>query len=114
MVNRVLKYGLFTAACVLPAVISITPANAISWSARGSDGRVCRVLVAPHYHVGVGGDRNSERAARASAVRRWKSFTVWEYGGAWGNVGLAKDKSFACAKILGGWRCLFTAQPCRS
>lgn len=114
MVNRVLKYGLVAAVCVFSIPLATIPADAISWSKKGSDGKICRVLITPHFHVGIGGDRSSKRAARTDAVRRWKRFTVWEYGSAWGRVALAKHKSFACTRILGGWRCLFTAQPCKS
>lgn len=114
MVNRVVKYGLIAVACALPALLAPEPASAISWAKRGSDGKVCRVLVAPHMHVGIGGDARSERAARAAAVRHWRNFTIWEYGRAWGNVSLARSKSLNCAHVLIGWRCLFVAQPCRS
>lgn len=114
MVNRVVKYGLVTAVCALLVLLTTTPVNAVSWSDKGSDGKVCRVLVAPHFHVAVSGDRKTERTARASAVKRWKRFTAWEYGPGWDKVSLAKHKSFVCTRILGGWRCLFTAQPCKS
>lgn len=113
MVNRVHKYGLSAGACLLALLLQISPAGAVSYSQKSNDGHVCRFLVTPHLHVGVGTDRHSERAARAAAVRRWKSFTRWEYGSGWDNVGRARHRNFACAQVLGGWKCLFTAQPCR-
>jgi hypothetical protein len=80
MVNRVLKYGLVAVACIIPALIGSSPANAVSWDQKMSNGKICRVLVTPHYHTGIGVDRHSKRAAQAAAVRCWKGFTVWEYG----------------------------------
>lgn len=113
MANRVLKYGLSAGSCVLAFLVCSTPASAVSYTDKTVDGKVCRYLVTPHFHVGVGASSHSERAARASAVRRWKAFTKWEYGGGWDSFALARHKNFACAPILGVWKCIVTAQPCR-
>ena len=115
MVNRVLKYGLVVAACALPALLGTTPANAISWGEKGRDGKVCRVLLVPHFHFGFGSVKSTKSAARSAAIKRWSSFATWEYGRAWGRYGLAKRRSVHCARsLLGGWRCIAIGQPCRS
>lgn len=114
MVNRVLQYGLIGGICAFPVLFAALPAEAVSYSQRTDDGKVCRYLATPHFHVGVGADGRSERAARRSAVRRWKAFTRWEYGRGWDNVGLARHRNFACAEVFGVWKCIFTAQPCRN
>lgn len=113
MVNRVRQYGLIASICILSILFTAQPSHAVSYSQKAEDGTVCRFLATPHFHVGVGASRSSKRAARASALRRWKAFTRWEYGQGWDNVGAAKHKNFACAEVLGVWKCIFTAQPCR-
>ena len=115
MVNRVLKYGLVAVVCALPALLGTTPANAISWGEKGSNGKVCRVLIGTHNHYGLSGLQSTKAAAKAAAVKRWSGFTVWEYGKAWGKISLAQRKSFSCRKARrGGWRCRFVAQACKS
>ncbi len=114
MVNRVLKYGLVAVVCALPALLEPTPAKAISWGEKGSNGKVCRVLLGTHNHHGRGHGA-SKSAAKAAAVKRWSGFTVWEYGKAWGHYSLAQGKSVSCNKARrGGWRCKVTAQPCKN
>lgn len=115
MVNRVLKYGLVAIVCALPALLGTTPANAISWGEKGSNGKVCRMLFGAHNHYGFSGRQSTKTAAKAAAIKRWSGFTAWEYGKAWGNFSLAQKKSFSCHKTnRGGWRCRLVAQPCKS
>jgi len=115
MVNPVLKYGLIAVVCAVPALFDATPANAISWGKKMSNGKVCRVLFGPHYHHGRSGVKATKAAARSAAVRRWSRFAAFEYGKAWGNYALAQDKSMSCSKaVRGGYRCKVKAQPCKS
>ena len=115
MVNRVLKYGLIAVVCALPALLDTTPAHAISWGKKMSNGKVCRVLFGTHNHYGHSGLKATKSAAKAAAIKRWSGFAAWEYGKAWGNFSLAQGKSFSCRKAQrGGWRCRLTAQPCKS
>ncbi len=116
MVNRVLKYGLIVAVCAMPALLDSTPANAISWGKKMSNGKVCRVLLGTHTHHGRSGVQATEKAAMSAAVKRWSRFTAWEYGSAWGDISLAQGMVFTCAKTTYGkaWRCLIVAQPCKS
>jgi hypothetical protein len=114
MVNRVLKYGLIAVVCALPALLDTSPAHAISWGEKGSNGKVCRVLFGPHNHHGRGSGA-TRSAAKAAAIKRWTGFTSWEYGKAWGNLALAQKKSMSCWKARrGGWRCKVSAQPCKN
>ena len=115
MVNRVLKYGLIAAVCALPALFDATPANAISWGKKLSNGKTCRVLFGTHHHTGRGGVKATKSAATTAALDRWSRFSAWEYGKAWGNYALAQDKSITCRKVpRGGYRCKVVAQPCKS
>jgi hypothetical protein len=116
MVNRVVKYGLVAAVCILPTLFDSAPAKAVSWGKKMNNGKVCRVLLGTHMHHGFSGVQSTKAVARASAIKRWSGFTAWEYGKAWSNFSLARSKSFTCSKTERGegWRCMVVAQPCKS
>lgn len=77
---------------------------------RNEAGRVC---MSAHSHDGSGNGQ-TRKAAEASAVASWSSFTVFEYGRAWGNYALSGSKKMACNQ--GGkaqFSCDVTARPCK-
>lgn len=111
MVNRVLTYGLDAVACIIPALIGSSPANAVSRDQKMSNDKICRVLVTPHYHIGIGSGPPLEegRAGRRSPLLEGLHGLGIRYGV--GNVSRARHKSFSCAKLLNRRKCIFTAQP---
>lgn len=67
-----------------------------------------------HFHHGSGSGQ-TRKAAEASAVQAWQSFTDFEYGGSWGNWRLAESRTMQCNQggLGGGWSCSADAIPCR-
>ncbi|MDX2263501.1 MAG: hypothetical protein NW215_00825 [Hyphomicrobiales bacterium] len=92
---------------VAPAAASETGFAAIhDWRREG--GRTCMV---DHFHYGSG-TGSTEKAAKASAIAAWSSFTVFEYGSTWGRYTLAAGKVMEC-QASGGWTCSVRARPCK-
>lgn len=114
---------LFTAAIVLAMaptfLLSAERAYANQATVTGLDklhaqaregGRTC---MTEHEHGGEG-SLPSKKGASEAAARHWESFTVWEYGKAWGSYRLAAGKKMECAAGGAGWVCKTAARPCRN
>lgn len=66
-----------------------------------------------HSHAG-NGNGSSKKAAEASAIGSWVSFTALEYGSSWGDFRQAIEKSIQCnASGSNSWTCNLDATPCR-
>lgn len=78
------------------------------------DGRVC---MTSHRHFTSSGAWPSEAMARATATRRWESFTAAEYGRAWGSLTNAASVTWKCGESKGRrglqFSCELSARPCR-
>ena len=72
-----------------------------------------KLCLADHEHYGESPSWPSERGARIMAIKKWESFTTWEYGKAWGSYKLAVAKNMKCNSAGGRWVCGTTARPCR-
>ena len=72
-----------------------------------------KVCMSEHTHLGSSTGQPSKKAAEVVAMREWASFTAWEYGGAWGNPGLAGSKTIKCNGSGNSYNCDFEARPCR-
>lgn len=72
-----------------------------------------KVCMVGHTHNGSSTGQPSRKAAEVMAMRQWASFTGWEYGGAWGNPGLAADRVMKCNGGGNSYNCDFEARPCR-
>lgn len=107
------KFGLAVAAALLISTFLLSgTALAISRGVKQPDGMICRdLLKEPHHHYGKG-HGHSRAAALAGAVKRWSRFTVFEYGHAWGDWGIARRKSVDCRHHRLWW-CDIKAQPCK-
>jgi hypothetical protein len=78
------------------------------WRREGS-----RTCMAEHFHDGSGNGA-TRKNAEASAIASWASFTIFEYGGRWGNYALAASKRMNCSQNgAAHWSCELTARPCR-
>ncbi len=69
--------------------------------------------MADHFHSGSGNGPTKVLAQRA-AIADWASFTVFEYGAAWGNYQRAGSRSMNCSQVGAGWSCSVEARPCRT
>ena len=65
-----------------------------------------------HTHTGKGGDAD-QATAMSKATRDWTEFTALEYGAAWGNYGIAANKTMSCGMLRDAWMCETVAVPCR-
>ena len=72
-------------------------------------GKVC---MNGHFHFGSG-PGSSKRAATKAAIRSWAGFTSFEYGSAWANFRIAKNRVVSCDYEDGEHRCSARAIPCR-
>lgn len=71
-----------------------------------------RLCMSDHFHDGAGNGK-SRKQAEDAAKRSWISFTVFEYGPAWGQYALAGSKKLDCSQGANGWSCATTARPCK-
>jgi hypothetical protein len=101
--------ALFAVVAVAPAVADETGMAGIhSWRKVGK--KTCLV---EHTHSGTGSGP-SLKAAEASTVNSWASFTAFEYGSNWGDYRFAHDKRMRCGRgNSGGFSCDLEATPCR-
>lgn len=77
---------------------------------RKEGGRIC---LSDNFHDGSGSGP-TRRAAEASAVSSWASFTSLEYGDSWARYSLAASKKMNCSQNGGdSWSCGVTARPCK-
>jgi hypothetical protein len=77
---------------------------------RKEGGRVC---MSEHFHDGAGSG-DSRKAAEASAIASWVSFTVLEYGTDWGSYAIAGSKKVDCSETgAKSWSCSLVARPCK-
>jgi hypothetical protein len=100
-------------ACLLLAVPSMTAQakeNAEFWPKVKVSGKTC---FKSHQHYGESPPWPSKRGAKAAAIRKWESFTTWEYGKAWGRYSNATGRSLSCSQAKGRWICKTSARPCR-
>ncbi len=94
----------------LPAMTLQAKENAEFWPKVKVGGKTC---FKSHQHYGESPPWPSKRGAKAAAIRKWESFTTWEYGKAWGRYSNATGKSLSCAQAKGRWTCKTSARPCR-
>ena len=97
------------ATIALPATSSAFD-NTSSWTKGRIGGRTCLI---DHKHAGHSPSWPTLAGAKAAAIRKWESFTIWEYGKAWGSYRLAANKSMSCQKDGSRHICMTTANPCR-
>lgn len=72
-----------------------------------------KTCFADHFHYGNGSGAN-KKAAEASAISSWASFTSLEYGSSWADIRLAVRKGMKCgASGPTVWNCSLEAIPCR-
>lgn len=76
---------------------------------RREAGKTCLV---DHFHYGSG-TGSSQKAAQASAIAAWSSFTVLEYGSTWGRYTLAAGRVMNCGQSGGSWTCNIRARACK-
>ena len=74
-------------------------------------GKLC---FADHSHSGYSSGERTRKLAESAAIRKWQSFTTFEYGSAWGSYNLATGKSMQCSGSGTSWGCSIDARPCRS
>ncbi len=72
-------------------------------------GKLCKAY---HFHT-WSASGPTKRAAQRAALRGWRSYTVFEYGKAWGNFKLAGNRALRCSGARGSWSCTATGRPCR-
>ena len=105
---------LITVTCVLLSLPSASWAqlkeNSDAWPKVRVGGKTC---FAAHEHYGESPPWISQKGAIAYAVRRWETFTAWEYGTVWANYRLAVGKRTSCKQNSGRWICSTVARPCR-
>jgi hypothetical protein len=109
MMKEVLLGSMLLAATAISVRADDTGLASIhDWRREG--GRVC---MSDHFHDGAGtGD--SRKAAEASAIGSWASFTILEYGTDWGSYQLSASKNMDCSeKGSKEWSCAVTARPCK-
>jgi hypothetical protein len=66
-----------------------------------------------HSHFGSSSNQPTKAKAMQAAIGSWSSFTVWEYGGAYGSFSKASNKEMSCSGSGGSWYCSLNATPCR-
>jgi len=96
---------LFSSACAHASETGF--ASIHSW--RKEAGKTCMI---DHFHYGSGTGA-SEKAAQASAVASWASFTEFEYGSTWARYANAAGKVMDCKNLGGTWGCNVRARPCK-
>ena len=72
--------------------------------------------MADHWHFGSTGGKPAptRKRALAAAIASWSSFTIWEYGRAFGSFKIAQDKTVSCERRGGKqWVCNVSGRPCR-
>lgn len=94
----------------LPAITAQAKENIDFWPKVKVGGKTC---LQSHEHYGESPPWPSKRGARAAAIRKWESFTTWEYGKAWGRYANATGKNLRCSQAQGRWICKTSARPCR-
>lgn len=116
MVNR---SAILAASCIVSASFALVPIssqaqqqfdNAATHQQARYGGKICMVT---HHHYGESPSWPSKRGAQRAAIRKWESFTEWEYGPKWGSYALARGKSMKCNESGGRWICSTIAYPCR-
>ena len=86
--------------------------NGVAASLHDLERKGRKLCMVSHAHDGKGVHKRKNRAKRA-ATRSWSSFTVMEYGTAWGRLNRAVGKTEQCSKFNGLWTCYVNARPCR-
>ncbi|MGI9408401.1 MAG: hypothetical protein ACR2O4_18645 [Hyphomicrobiaceae bacterium] len=71
-----------------------------------------KLCMVSHAHDGRGVHKNKASAMR-HAAKVWSSYTIEEYGTAWGRLSNATGVEKACSKYRGFWICYINARPCR-
>ena len=108
--------GAMLIALALP-LASTPEANAISFSSRMSNGKVCRTNFGIEAHVHAANGAHPDWVeAEMKAIHDWMRFTALEYGRRWANWNLAIGHTMTCAhdNDAGVWRCRAEAQPCKT
>jgi hypothetical protein len=99
---------LFAAASVSAHAEDDGLATIHEWRKEG--GRIC---MSDHFHDGSGNGQ-TRKAAEASAVSSWASFTAFEYSNRWASYALAGSRKMDCSQNGGdSWTCNVTARPCK-
>jgi hypothetical protein len=108
-----MKEVLLGSALLMAAAISARAddtglASIHDWRREG--GRICML---DHFHDGAGtGD--TRKAAEASAIGSWASFTILEYGTDWGSYQVSVSKKMDCTdQGSKEWSCAVSARPCK-
>ena len=53
------------------------------------------ICMKDHFHFGDSDDQISKKKAKKTALYAWSSFAELEYGGAWSNIRIARDRKNA-------------------
>ena len=108
MKEILLSSVLLVAAAIAARADETGLASIHDWRKEG--GKIC---MSDHFHDGAGGGE-TRKAAEASAVASWSSFTVLEYGTTWGSYALSGSKKMDCSQRgASEWSCAVTSRPCR-
>lgn len=105
MVCRIMCLGVTAGLAVaIVCSIAVSPADAK---------RRTKYCMAGHYHYGSSSGQRSKKVARREAIASWASFTMFEYGSAWGRFRRAIGRRVSCSRNETGWGCNVEAIPCR-
>ena len=112
VVSKVSSAGL---GLLLPLLVAVPDAEAISLPTLYSNGKICRTeFKKPHIHA-ANGAKADVVDAQMKAIRDWMRFTKFEYGRRWGSWAWAMGHKMTCAYDGDAqvWRCRAEAQPCK-